>query len=74
MAKAKAEKEKQVEPDIEVSKDRVVITVPIQSPIRPSKSGKSLTIATTHGGITTKALVNGKVVWMNVNVYVKHSG
>jgi len=61
-----------IEPQIEVTEDQVTIILPVMKPLKPSKSGKSLVIATTHGTITTKSLVNDRVVWMGVNVFIKH--
>jgi hypothetical protein len=60
------------DPTIEVTEDLVTITLPVLKPLKQSKSGKSMVIATTHGTITTKALVNDRVVWMGVNVFIKH--
>lgn len=60
------------EPQIEVTKDEIKITLPIEGPLKPSKSGKSMVIATTHGSMATKAIVNDKPVWMGVNVFIKN--
>lgn len=65
-------KDKKVEPSIEVSEGKVVITLPVEKPLQPSKSGKSLVIASTRGNMVTSSLVNNKPVWMGVNVYIKH--
>lgn len=60
------------QPQIEVTEDEVKITLPVQKPLKPSKSGKSMVVATTHGSIATKALVNDKVVWIGVNAFIKN--
>lgn len=37
----------------------------------PSKSGKTLVIASTHGNQATTCEVNGKAVVVGVNAYIK---
>ncbi len=52
---------------VEVRNNTLVIELPI-SP-GPSKSGKSLVIATTRGNVTTSATHNGKPITLGVNAY-----
>jgi len=40
------------------------------APPRPSKSGKTLVVATTGGNKRTDALVEGRTLWVGVNAYV----
>jgi hypothetical protein len=48
----------------------LVITIPLVAP-RPSKSGKTLVVATTGGNKETTAKVNGQPVVVGVNAYIK---
>jgi hypothetical protein len=48
----------------------LVITVPLQTPA-PSKSGKTLTVASTHGFIRTEAKINDKEVSVSVNAFIR---
>ena len=54
---------------VEIENNELVIRLPI-SP-RPSKSGKSITIASTAGNQATTAVYNGQPVIVGVNAYVK---
>ena len=54
---------------VEITKTEIVITLPI-SP-RPSKSGKTIVIASTAGNQAITAIYNGQPVIVGVNVYVK---
>ena len=49
---------------------KLVITLPLINPPKPSKSGKSLTVATTSGNIVTDVVVNKKPVTIGVNAYI----
>ena len=52
-------------------KDNVlVIEMPCGQPT-PSKSGKSLIVASTRGNIKTSVQVDGKPLTVSVNAYVK---
>ena len=52
-------------------KDNVLhIQIPMFAP-RPSASGKTLSVATTGGNVTTTAVVNGKPVVIGLNAYIK---
>ena len=44
------------------------IEVPVS--LRPSKSGKTMLVASSGGNITTSAIVDGKPVTVGVNAYV----
>jgi len=54
-----------------VKATELVITIPLIKPPKPSKSGKSLTVATTHGNIVTDAVIAGKSIVVGVNAYIK---
>lgn len=47
----------------------VTVVAPLQKP-SPSKSGKSLTIATSSGILTTDVEFNGQPVKVGLNVFV----
>ncbi len=53
-----------------VEGSKLVISLPLVKPPRPSKSGKSLTVATTSGNIATDVIVDGKPVVVGVNAYI----
>ena len=55
---------------VEVKGGKLVITMDLETP-RPSASGKSLTVASTHGNLATTATVDGKPVIVGVNAYVR---
>lgn len=55
---------------VKVEKDRIVISLPLQSPT-PSASGKTLVVASTHGNMTTQAVIDGKPIVIGVNAYIK---
>ncbi len=40
----------------------------------PSRTGKTLIVASTHGNVKTDALVNGQPLTVSVNAYVKREG
>ena len=56
---------------VKVEGSNLVITAPMLKPFKPSKSGKSLVVVTTHGNIPTGATLQGKPVIMGLNVYIK---
>ena len=56
--------------EAKVEKGKLVITIPLQTPA-PSKSGKTLIVATTSGFASTTAEVNGKPISVSVNAYIK---
>ena len=52
-------------------KDRKLqITMPVETELTPSASGKTLCVATTHGNIQTELELNGKTVVVGVNAYI----
>ena len=48
----------------------LTIVLPLQD-ARPSKSGKTMVIATTNGNVETDASYDGKSVTIGVNAYYK---
>lgn len=48
------------------------LTIEVEmTPPEPSKSGKTLVVATSKGNVTTSAMVNGKPVTVGFNAYIK---
>lgn len=48
---------------------KLVIELSLQTPA-PSKSGKTLIVASTHGCIATAATVEGKPVTVSINAFI----
>ena len=53
-----------------IKDNKLILELDLQKPT-PSKSGKSLVIATTGGNVQTTATMNGKPVTIGVNAYIK---
>lgn len=51
-------------------KQKLVITIDLETP-KPSASGKTLVVASTHGNMVTEAEVNGKPLTIGLNAYIK---
>ena len=51
--------------------NKLVVEIDIEEEIKPSASGKTLVIASSHGNQTTAAVVNGKPVTIGLNAYIK---
>lgn len=49
----------------------LVVRIPLESPPRPSSTGKTLLVATTGGNVLTTAKVDGKAVTLGLNAYVR---
>ena len=56
---------------VEIKGNDLVISIPMQPPT-PSKSGKTLMVATTNGNIITAAKVDGKPITIGLNAYIKN--
>ena len=54
----------------EIKDGNLIITLPVNDPPAPSKTGKTLVVASTHGNQATTAAVNGKPVTIGVNAYI----
>jgi hypothetical protein len=54
-----------------IENGNLVITIPLNSTPVPSKSAKTLLVASTHGSAPTAAVVNGKPVTVSLNAYIK---
>ncbi len=50
---------------------KLVIELPVNDPLVPSKSGKSMIVASSHGNQKTDAEVDGKQIIIGLNAYVR---
>jgi hypothetical protein len=56
--------------EVKIENGKLFIEIDLQEPT-PSASGKTLVVATTHGNVVTKCVVDGKPVVIGLNAYVK---
>lgn len=56
--------------ETKIEKGQLVITIPLNKKPQPSKSGKSLVVASTGGFVSTSAEVGGKEVKLSLNAIV----
>lgn len=55
---------------VTIENNELVIRIPVERPPRPSKSGKTLIVATSSGNVTTDVTVEGKQVVVGLNAYI----
>lgn len=55
---------------VTIENKELVIRIPVENPPRPSKSGKSLIVATSSGNVTTSCTVEGRPVVVGLNCYI----
>jgi hypothetical protein len=53
-----------------IKNDVLFVEIPLNKPT-PSASGKTMTVASTHGNMATTAMVDGKTVIIGLNAYIK---
>ena len=63
---------KEVKVTVDEKKKELTIVMPLIPP-QVSKSGKSLTIASTFGNAQTDATLNGKRIVLGCNAYIKNN-
>jgi hypothetical protein len=56
---------------VEIKGKQLIITMDLESDPQPSKSGKNLVLASTHGNEKTTTEYKGKQITIGVNAYVK---
>lgn len=56
--------------EVKIVNNKLCIEIDLEEP-KPSASGKTLVVASTHGNTVTKAEVNGKPVVIGLNAYIK---
>lgn len=49
----------------------LTIVLPVKKPLKPTKAGNSLMVATTSGWVTTDATIEGNPIRVSVNAVVK---
>ncbi len=55
---------------VSIEKGELVIRVAIEKKPRPSTSGKTLIVASSHGNKETEVVVNGQNVYIGLNAYI----
>ena len=53
-----------------MTKDKLVIEIPVNKPLVPSGSGKTLLIASSHGNQKSGIYFDGKQIYIGVNAYI----
>lgn len=56
--------------EVKIIDNKLFIEIDLEEP-KPSASGKTLVVASTHGNVVTSAEVNGKPVVVGLNAYIK---
>jgi hypothetical protein len=57
---------------VSIEKGELVIRIPMNKTPEPSSTGKTLSVASSHGNRETEVKVNGKPVIVGINAYIKH--
>ena len=55
--------------EIDKKANELVIRLPLQEPTR-SSTGKTLVVGSSHGGVATAAVIDGKPVKVNVTSWI----
>jgi hypothetical protein len=55
----------------EIKNGKLIIEIDVEKPT-PSKTGKTLVVASSHGNIATTATIDGKPVIIGLNAYVRN--
>lgn len=55
----------------EVKDGKLIIEIELQQPT-PSATGKTLVVASTHGNLTTSAMIQGKPIVIGLNAYISN--
>lgn len=56
--------------EAKIEGDYLVITMPINSPLTPSKTKKSLVVVTTNGPMESGVKIADKTVMVNLTAYI----
>ena len=56
---------------VTIEGNELVIRIPVNPNPTPSKSDKTLIVASSHGPVTTDCMIDGKPVVVGLNAYVK---
>ena len=55
---------------VTIKDNKLMIEMDLENP-RPSRSGKTLVVASTNGNQTTNAMIDGKPITIGLNAYIK---
>lgn len=55
---------------VDEKKQTVTIEMPLINPPEPSKTGRTLLVATTRGAVESEVAVNGQPLQINLNAYI----
>ena len=55
-----------------IENGQLVLRMPLEKNPAPSKSGKTLVVASTHGNQKTTCMVNGKPITVGLNAYIQN--
>ena len=56
--------------EVKIEGKELVIRIPVETPPKPSKSGKNLIVASTGGNVVTAVIVDGRPVTLGLNAYI----
>ena len=56
---------------VELKNNKLVITIDVNAKPTPSASGKTLVVATSHGNQQTTVTIDGKLLIVGVNAYIR---
>ncbi len=53
-----------------ITDDKLIIELPVNKPPKPSSTGKTLVVASTHGTKRTTVEIDGKPLYIAANAFV----
>ncbi len=56
---------------VRIEQDKLFVEIELENPPKPSASGKTLVVASTHGNQNTGIEINGKALIVGLNAYTK---
>jgi len=56
---------------VKVAGKKLLVEIDINQPPTPSKTGKTLVVASSHGNQPTEVNVNGKTLFVGLNAYIR---
>ena len=55
---------------VKIADGIMTVTIPVKEKLEASSTGKTLSVASTHGNIKTECMVNGKPLTIGLNAYI----
>lgn len=55
---------------VKIENGVMTVTIPVKDKLEASSTGKTLSVASTHGNIKTECMVNGKPLTIGLNAYI----